>query len=126
MSTNLGFSDVYEPGQNVTGYATSAVTGQTFLAISGDRTGGNVSVAPATAAGRVFGVARTAAASGQLVSVARGGGRVVHVTAAASITAFAQVQVAAGGQATPLASGVAVGYALTSAASGALAEISLY
>jgi hypothetical protein len=124
LSSGLG---VYEPGEDITGVATAAVTAKTFLAISGDRdVNGSLSVAPATAAGRIAGVAKNTAPIGGLVGISRGGGRVVYVTTSAAVTAFQQVQVGAGGTAVPGASGVAVGYALTSAASGADAEISLY
>jgi hypothetical protein len=81
---------------------------------------------PATAAGRVVGVARSDAASGELVTIARGGGRVVRVTAGGSIAAFAEVEVGSAGKAVTKSSGVAVGYALTAATNNTDAEISLY
>ncbi len=118
--------DVYEPGRDLTGRTTAAVTGRRFLAISGNRVGGNIAVAPATAAGRVFGVAKYDAASGALVGIARGNSRVVTVAADGPIAAFAEVEVGSAGKAKTLASGVAVGYAVTGAADGANAEISLY
>jgi hypothetical protein len=126
ISTGVG---LYAPGENITGEATSAITAKTFLQITGDRSttsGGNIAVAPATAAGRICGVARNDAASGALVAIARGASRVVKVTANGTIAAFAEVQVGASGQAVTKSSGVAVGYALTGAVSGADAEISLY
>jgi len=117
---------VYEPGRDITGRASAAVTGKRFLKISGDRSSGNISVAHADAAGRVCGVSKYDAASGDIVGVARGNSRVTYVTAAANISAFAEVEVAAGGQATPIASGIAVGYAIANATSGGDAQISLY
>jgi hypothetical protein len=124
LSSGLG---VYEPGEDITGAATAAVTGKTFLAISGDRdVEGSLSVAPATTGGRIVGVAKNTAPTGGLVGISRGGGRVVYVTTSAAVTAFAEVSVGAGATAVPKGSGVAVGYALTGAASGADAEISLY
>lgn len=66
------------------------------------------------------------AASGELVTVVRGNSRVVKVTAVANIAAFAEVEVGANGQATPLDAGVAVGYAVTGATAAGIAEISLY
>jgi hypothetical protein len=126
ITTNVG---VYSPGRDITGEATAAITAKTFLAITGDRSttsGGNIAVAPATAAGRIVGVARNDAATGQLVTIARGNSRVVKVTANGTIAAFAEVQVGANGQAVTKSSGVAVGYALTGATSGVDAEISLY
>jgi hypothetical protein len=124
ISTGVG---IYNPDENLTGEATATVTAKTFLQISGNRvSGGNIAVAPATAAGRTCGVARNDAASGELVTIARGNSRVVKVTANGTIAAFAEVQVGASGQAVTKSSGVAVGYALTGATSGADAEISLY
>lgn len=116
---------VYAPGAHVTAEATAPVVESTFVAISGNRTaGGNVAVATATAAGRAFGVAAHDAAAGALVNVHRAG--VVRVTTAGAIAAGAEVEIGAAGKAVTKAAGVAVGYALTGAASGALAEIHLY
>jgi hypothetical protein len=124
IGTNAG---IYDPGKDITGQATAAITAKTFLAINGDRTsGGNIAVATATAAGRICGVARNDAPTGYQVTVARGNSRVVKVTAGGAIAAFAEVEVGAAGKAVTLASGVPVGYALTAAASAADAEISLY
>lgn len=118
---------VYEPGRDITGRATAAVTGKRFLKISGNRTAtGNIAVAHADAAGRVCGVSKYDAASGDIVGVARGNSRVTHVTAEGAIAAFAEVEVGTAGKAKTKASGIAVGYALTAAADGADAEISLY
>ncbi len=118
--------DVYEPGRDLTGRASAAVTGKRFLAISGNRSGGNIAVAPATTAGRVCGVAKYDAASGAIVGIARGNSRVTYVTADGAIAAFAEVEVGAAGKAKTKTSGVAVGYAITAAADGGDAEISLY
>lgn len=127
MSRTTGVNpSIYEPGQAITGRASAAVTAKRFLAISGNRTDGNVAVAPAAAAGRICGVAAHDAAAGELVRVLRGAGRVIRVTASGAIAAFAEVQVAAGGMAATKAAGVAVGYVLTAAADGADAEVSLY
>ncbi|POX90639.1 DUF2190 domain-containing protein [Mycobacterium kansasii] len=127
MSTTIANPSVYDPGATITGQATAAVTAKRFLAISGDRTaGGNISIAPAAAAGRTCGVAGNDAAVGELVRVVRGGGRVVRVTSSGAIAAGAEVQVGANGMAATKAAGVAVGYAITGAADAADAEISLY
>lgn len=117
---------VYAPGAQVTGQATAPVVKSTFVAVSGNRAtnGGNVSVATATAAGRAFGVAAHDAAAGELVTVHRAG--TVRVTTGGVLAAFEEVEVGAAGKAVKLAAGKAVGYALTGAASGALAEIHLY
>lgn len=121
----------YEPGTNLTAVATAPVTGRRFLAISGDRSttslsAGNVSVAPAAAAGRTCGVAAYNAATGELVGVLRGNSRVVPVDAGGAIAAFAEVEVGAAGVAVTKAAGVAVGYVITSAASNGIAQVSLY
>ncbi|EUA09562.1 hypothetical protein I546_4167 [Mycobacterium kansasii 732] len=127
MSTVIASPSVYDPGQTVTAEATAAVTARRFLAVSGNRTaGGNIAVAPATAAGRTCGVAGNDAAVGGLVRVVRGNSRVVKVTASGAIAAGAEVQVGANGTAATLAAGVAVGYAITGAADATDAEISLY
>lgn len=120
---NIG---VYEPGQDISGRASAAITGKRFLKISGNRSGGNIAVAHADAGGRVCGVSGRDAASGKLVNVKRGKDRVVFVTAGANLAAFAEVQVGTDGQAIPKDAGVAVGYAVTAATSGGDAEISLY
>lgn len=126
-STPLTSPSVYDPGKDITGEATSAITARRFLSISGNRTsGGNIAVAPATAAGRTCGVAGNDAASGALVRVVRGNSRVVKVDAGGTIAAFAEVEVGSAGKAVALASGVAVGYALTGATNNTVAEISLY
>ncbi|WP_018599664.1 capsid cement protein [Mycobacterium sp. 155] len=127
MSTTIANPSVYDPGANITAQATAVVTARTFLAISGNRvSGGNLAVATATAAGRVCGVAGNDAANGGLVTVVRGNSRVVRVTTAGIIAAGAEVEVGAAGKAVTKTAGVAVGYAVTGAASGDDAEISLY
>lgn len=127
MSTTLTNPTVYNPGQDITAQATAAVTTRTFLAISGNRVSGfHVAVAPAIAAGRVRGVAGNDAGSGELVTVIRGNSRVVKVAAGGVIAAGAEVEVGASARAVAKTSGIAVGYAVTGASSGADAEISLY
>lgn len=122
---NIGIAD---PGRDVTGRATAAVTSKRFLAITGPRSGGNVAVAHATAAGRVCGVAKYDAVSGDVVGVSRGNSRVTFVASGgtAPIAAFGEVEVGPAGTCVPHATGVAVGYAVTDCAVGADAEISLY
>jgi hypothetical protein len=71
-------------------------------------------------------VSRFDQAIGKKVGVARGAGRVIHVTAGGNIAAFAEVEVGTNGQAITKASGVAVGYVITAATSGGDAEVSLY
>lgn len=116
-----------EPGANVTGHASAAVTGRRFLAITGNaQPDGSLTVAHATAAGRIVGVAAWDASSGGKVGIHRGSKMVVPVTAGADITAGAEVEVGAAGQAVPLAAGVAVGYVETAATTGQDARVVLY
>jgi len=125
MSTTTTNPYSYSPGANITAEATAAVTGRRFVKITGNRTAaGNLAVAPAAAGDRAFGVAADDAPAGQLVRVARGG--VVRVVAAGAIAAGASVQVGAGGAVSTAAAGVVVGFAVTGAADGAVAEIAFY
>ena len=125
MSTTIGNPYTYSPGANITAEATAPVTARRFVKISGNRTAaGSLAVSPAAAGDRAFGVAAEDAATGQLVRVARGG--VVKVIAAGAIAAGASVQVGAGGAAATAAAGVVVGFAVTGAADGAVAEIAFY
>lgn len=117
---------VYEPGQHITCHATANVIGKRFVKISGNRTDGNIAVAHADAAGRVFGVTKYDADNGRKVGVMRGNGRVTFVKTAGAIAAFAEVEVGAAGHPRGLGDGLAGGYAVTAATSGADAEISLY
>lgn len=117
---------VYEPGRDITGRASADVVGKRFLKISGDRSGGNISVEHADAEGRVCGVSKYNATEGDIVGVARGNSRVTFVTADGALAAFGEVEVGTAGKAKAIDDGVAVGYALTAAADGADAEISLY
>lgn len=125
MSTTLTSPWAYEPGQRITAEASAAVTERYFVSISGNRgAGGNLTVGPAAAGARAFGVAAYSAGTGQLVLVARGG--VVKVIAAGAIAAGAAVQVGAGGAASTAGSGTVVGLAVNGAADGGIAEVALY
>lgn len=120
---------VYEPGRDLTGRAATAVIGKRFLAIVGDRSRGNLSVAHAAAAGRVCGVSKYDAAVGAVVGVARGNSRVTFVAtppAGTALVAFAEVEVGANGTAVARTTGIAVGFTVTGSAVGVDAEISLY
>lgn len=119
--------DIYGPGRDISAQATADVIGGRAVAISGNRvSGGNLAVAPAPAGARIFGIAKHDAATGGLVSVSRGNSRVVRVRAGGAIAANAEVEVGSAGQVITKASGVAVGFAVTGAASGTDAQISLY
>jgi hypothetical protein len=131
----------YDEGDEITGYCTAAVTGMTFVKISGARqpggpnlvggaitdsvVGGNVSIAPAGAGDKVFGVAVYDQVLGNLVPVFRSP-KVMPVTAGAALTAGVEVQSDGNGNAIPAASGKAAGLALDACASGGIAQISLY
>lgn len=125
---------LYEPGARITARASAAVTGKRLVKISGNRTsgpglsstseGGTYQVATADAAGRAFGVAAHDAPIDGHVTIIKGG--VVPVYATAAVAAFQEVEVGAGGSVVPLATGRAVGVALTAAAINTDAEIELY
>jgi hypothetical protein len=114
----------------------SAVTGKTFVRISANRqagpglntstSGGNVTVAPATAAAKPFGVASYDGAVGDIIDIQTAPGRVVPVTASGAIAAGAQVEVGTGGVVVTLASGIAVGMCLSATTDGNDAQIKLY
>ncbi|MBM7280359.1 DUF2190 family protein [Gordonia rubripertincta] len=103
---------LFRPGVDVTALASAAVTGKTFVGVSGNRDAatGLVKVSPATAASKPFGVASNDAASGATLSIKRGG--IIPVTAGGTIAAGAQVEIGSGGKVVTLASGVPVGLAL--------------
>ena len=130
LNTQLPICEVYE-GRNLPGFAVTNVTALTFLTIAGDKdtASGAPSVTTAAAGGETCGVAAYTVAAGQLTGLVRGNARVVRVAAGAAITAGQQVQVGANGTAVPVPSsspGIAVGYAIDTAAAGTLAQISLY
>lgn len=115
-----------EPGADVTGTTSVAVTGKRCLAITGNmQTDGTLTVAHAAAGGRICGVAKYDAASGKRVGIARGP-KVVPITAGAAIAAFAEVEVGTNGQVVTKAAGVAIGYVETAATSGGDARVCLY
>ncbi len=101
MSSTITSPWSYEPfsSHRITAQATAAVTERTFVAISAARTPGNsLSVGPAAAGARPFGVAAYSVAAGALLLVARGG--VVKVLAgAAAINPGDPIAVGAGGTA---------------------------
>lgn len=114
---------LYRGGHSdLTGHVATAVIGKRFVRISAalqagpalntSTTGGNIQIAPATAAGAVFGVAAYDAAAGEKVPVIREG-NTVPVTAGGAITAGAGVEVGTAGKAVVLASGVRVGTAVS-------------
>ncbi len=116
----------FRPAANITGHATANVTGKRFVAVSNNlQTDGSISVAHAAAGAKAFGVVAYDAASGEKVGVLRAG-HIAPVTAGGTIAAGAEVEVGSNGQAITLASGKAVGYAVTGATNGNDARIALY
>ncbi|OBJ57840.1 capsid cement protein [Mycobacterium asiaticum] len=101
----------YRPGADLTAVTTANVTGKTFVDLSAALTTGIPSVATATAAGKTVGVAARDAASGARVSIIRGKGSIVPVTAGGTIAYGAEVEIGSGGKAVTIASGRAVGRA---------------
>lgn len=125
MSTPIRQPRVYAPGADVTAQATAAITARRLVFVSANRaSGGNLSVAHATAGGRVFGVAVDDAAVGDLVGVARDG--VLRVTAGGAIDPGAEVEVGSAGRVITKTTGAAIGYAVTAARNNGVAEIALY
>lgn len=127
MTTPNSSLPYYKPGDSVTGHVTSDVLGKHFVKISGNRsTDGNLSVAPPTAAGRVYGVAGFDAVAGTKVALHVGTGMIVPVVAAGNISAFAEVEVDGTGAVVTIASGKAVGFVVTGVTNGNDAQVCLY
>lgn len=124
----------YKPGNDVPCHAGAAVTGMRGVVITGNRQsgpllsataeGGNYVIGPAGAGVRIFGVAAHDAAIGEKVTVLRDG--IVPMLTAGVIAANAEVETDSVGRVITKASGVAIGFAVTGAGSGAIAEIALY
>lgn len=121
----------------ISAHASAAVVGKTFVMVSANRdasvllnnlsTGGNIKVATATAAGKIFGVAgHDAAINTKLNVVKAGSGFIVPVTANGAIAAGVEVEVGAAGQVRTLAAGKAVGLCVDAAADQGDAQILLY
>ena len=131
------------PGDTVTGYATSAVTGKRCVQISGAKTnepgeglatvttgGGAYRIALPSGAGAnggaakwIFGVSRYDVAINKWGGVIRDG--IVPITSSAAITAGQALQCAADGTVIPQTTGVLIGYACNDCASGADCEVAL-
>jgi uncharacterized protein DUF2190 len=119
---------------DLTGHTTAAVTGGTFVTLSGDAQapvalntstgGGNYRVATAAAGAKAFGVAAHDAASGKKVPVIRQG-NVVPMVADGAITANDEIEVGTAGKPKLKASGVTVGKATTTAANGAVVYVEI-
>lgn len=121
-----------EDAKRVTCTATAAVTGKTFVAITGDKQAdGTYSVGPAGAGAKALGVAAWDAAAGKKVTVVViESGHIVPVRAGAALAANASVSSDATGQAVTAAGAAgttqhALGLVVQGAAAGADAEILL-
>jgi hypothetical protein len=116
---------------DVTGKATAAITGKRMVGISGNRTGGpalstdqanEYQFAHAGAGTKAFGIAEYDAAINTDVGVIGTPGRRVVGTAGAAIAAGVELEVGTAGKLITLATGKAVGLAL-SAAAGDLSDV---
>jgi uncharacterized protein DUF2190 len=132
---------LFKDGKDISGHTTAAVVGKTFADISGNiqsgpeitsvslpetYDGGNFEVAGCEAKKRAIGVFAYDAASGVTVPIMRGSGLILPVVAGGAITAGEEVEVGAESKAVKIGSGVAVGKAYTTAASGKDCYVSLY
>jgi hypothetical protein len=122
---------LFEPGGRVTCRATAAISAGHFVAPSGDFEGGPaISVATPLVGGNLIKVAHCgaglkalgvavydAAADGDPVPVLCGSKIIVPMVSTGAIAAGAQVQSDATGQAVVLSSGIALGLAVSAAAS---------
>lgn len=119
---------LFRPGGDVTCLTTGAVTGKTFVDVSAtvDATTGLIKVNTCTAAARAFGVATYDAGSGARVPVICGPGVITVVTGGGVVAAGAEVEVGTGGKAVVLASGKAVGKAISTGANNADMFVRLY
>ena len=119
----------FDDDSHVTATASGAITGKTFVGISGNLASDNTfTVAKCAAGARAFGVAEYDAASGAWLGVVRRG--IVPVTCgAANLVAGVQVEVDANGEAIVWGGTIAtqpVGMCLTAANAGTDAMIALY
>lgn len=140
MPTNEAIA-YFDPGDDLTGYASAAVTGRRFVKVTGnkgvgsqalatDASGGNIPVAHATGAAgeKPLGVSSYDQPSTGVTAklpVIRGH-KVVPVEAGAAVAAGAQVQSDGTGRAITLAAGVSCGIILNSpSAAGQIAIVAL-
>jgi hypothetical protein len=122
---------LFEDGDEITAVTTSAVTGKTCVAHSAALGSGTTnlnipSVATATAALGIAGVAAYDAASGARVTVIRGSRLILPITAGGAITVLNEVEVGSGGKVVTKASGVVIGRALTTGVNNQDCMVELY
>jgi hypothetical protein len=127
----------FDAGADITATAEAAVSGKRFVVVSDPQPGpvlmglsttsegSNIVVSHAAAGGPALGVSSYDAGVGKKLYVLRGK-KVVPVKTGAAVSAGAEVQSDATGQAIPLAAGKALGMAVDDAASGADCPIALY
>jgi hypothetical protein len=116
----------YDDSEQITARASVDVTGKRFVAVSGNRSGGNVTAAPAAAGARALGVAGFDAPAGGVFTVLKLDGQILPVVADGAITANDEIVVGANGKAKSLAAATGVhvvGFALNGALDGADAQI---
>lgn len=113
----------FKPGQDVTGFLTEVIDAKLFVApVAGGR-GSQPHIGIATAGGPACGVLGHNGVVGDFIHFNVGG--TVPVTAGADIVAGTRVQVGPGGTAVPYTTGVPVGLATASAASGGAVPVQL-
>lgn len=119
----------YAPGVDVTATAGGAITGKTFVNISGALNivnGTPIAVTTAPAGGLTVGVASTDAPSGAKLAVIREPGAVVPVTAGGTIAVGAEVEVGTAGRAVTRDAGKVRGRAWSTGTAGTDVFIELY
>jgi hypothetical protein len=118
---------LFEDGSSPTCVAGAAITGKRFVKVAGTRSAdGLITVVPAAAGDKVFGVAYQDAAIGTRVVVWAEPGMIVPVkTGAVALTAGVEVQSDATGQAIVLAAGKSAGVVVEDSAIGADVMVAL-
>lgn len=119
---------LFEPGDDITMVADATIAGCTFVSPKAnnvvDITTGLQKCVQATAATRPIGVLNGDAIQGNTRKVIRGN-KVIPITAGAAINSGSAVEVGAAGKAVTLASGQAVGIALTNALTNELCYVAI-
>lgn len=120
----------YEPGADVTAFASAAVTAKRFVKIAATRDatiGENIKVTPCTAAAQAIGVCMISAAintTTRIRLVGSGGVYGIEV-GTGGVTAGQEVESDATGKCVTLTAGKSLGIALNTAIAGAIAQIAI-